>query len=318
MNKKKINIIVGVAIVALIGVFAATKLGNKDNEGEKGETIKIIHTAGETEVPKNPEKVVVLDYASLDIMDSLDIKGLVGLPKKNLPTYLSEYKEEKYTDLGGLKEFSLEVINEIKPNLIIIEGRQADYYEELSAIAPTIQLGTDTTKYLESLESNVNIIGQIFGKEDAATSKLKELNKRVEEVGKKIKEQGFNALATIITDGSMSVYGAGSRFSIIFEKFGFVPTDENIEVSKHGQNITYEYLLAKNPNYLFVVDKSAGTSGSEDYSAAKEVIENELVKTTDTYENGNIVYLNAQAWYVGGAGLQAADLIIEDMEGITK
>jgi len=59
MNKKKINIIVGVAIVALIGVFAATKLGNKDNEGEKGETIKIIHTAGETEVPKNPEKVVV-------------------------------------------------------------------------------------------------------------------------------------------------------------------------------------------------------------------------------------------------------------------
>lgn len=318
MNKKKINIIVGVAIVALIGVFAATKLSNKDNEVEKGETIKIIHTAGETEVPKNPEKVVVLDYASLDIMDSLDIKGLVGLPKKNLPTYLSEYKEEKYTDLGGLKEFSLEVINEIKPNLIIIEGRQADYYEELSAIAPTIQLGTDTTKYLESLESNVNIIGQIFGKEDAATSKLKELNKRVEEVGKKVKEQGFNALATIITDGSMSVYGAGSRFSIIFEKFGFVPTDENIEVSKHGQNITYEYLLAKNPNYLFVVDKSAGTSGSEDYSAAKEVIENELVKTTDTYKNGNIVYLNAQAWYVGGAGLQAADLIIEDMEGIIK
>jgi len=63
-------------------VFAATKLGSKDNEGEKGETIKIIHTAGETEVPKNPEKVVVLDYASLDIMDSLDIKGLVGLPKK--------------------------------------------------------------------------------------------------------------------------------------------------------------------------------------------------------------------------------------------
>jgi len=206
----------------------------------------------------------------------------------------------------------------MKPNLIIIEGRQADYYDELSAIAPTIQLGTDTTKYLESLESNVNIIGQIFGKEDAAISKLKELNKRVEDVGQKVKEQGFNALATIITDGSMSVYGAGSRFSIIFEKFGFVPTDENIEVSKHGQNITYEYLLAKNPNYLFVVDKSAGTSGSEDYSAAKEVIENELVKTTDTYKNGNIVYLNAQAWYVGGAGLQAADLMIEDMEGITK
>jgi len=44
---------------------------------------------------------------------------------------------------------------------------------------------------LESLESNVNIIGQIFGKEDAATSKLKELNKRVENVRPKVKEARF-------------------------------------------------------------------------------------------------------------------------------
>lgn len=317
MNKKKISIIVGVVIVALIGVFAATKFGSKDNEVE-GETIKIIHTAGETEVPKNPEKVVVLDYASLDIMDSLDIEGLVGLPKKNLPTYLSEYKEDKYTDLGGLKEFSLEAINEIKPNLIIIEGRQAEYYDELSAIAPTIQLGTNSKDYLKSLETNVNTIGQIFDKTDVATSKLKELNERVEVVGEKIKTAGTNALVTMVSDGAMSVYGAGSRFSIVFDKFGFTATDSNIEVSNHGQSITYEYLLAKNPNYLFVVDKAAGTSGSEDYSTAKELIENDLVKTTETYKNGNIVYLNAQAWYVGGAGLQAADLMITDMEVITK
>ncbi len=318
MNKKKISVIVGIAVVALIGVFAATKLGNKDNASVEGEIIKIIHTAGETEVPKNPEKVVVLDYASLDIMDSMNIEGLVGLPKKSLPTYLSEYKNDKYTDLGGLKEFSLETVNELAPDLIIIEGRQADYYDELSAIAPTIQLGTDSTNYLKSLESNVNTIGQIFDKEDAATSKLKELNERVEAVGEKVKTVGSNALVTMVSDGAMSVYGAGSRFSIIFNELGFTATDTSIEVSGHGQSITYEYLLAKNPNYLFVVDKAAGTSGSEDYSAAKELIENDLVKTTDTYKNGNIVYLNSQAWYVGGAGLQAADLMISDMEAITK
>lgn len=318
MNKKKIGIIVGVAIVALVGVFAATKLGNKEIGEKAGESITITHTAGETEVPKNPKKVVVLDYASLDIMDSMEIEGLVGLPQKNLPTYLSDYKSDKYEDLGGLKEFSLEKINELDPDLIIIEGRQADYYDDLSAIAPTIQLGTDSKNYLKSLETNVNTIGKIFDKEDSATSKLKELNKRVEAVGNKVKEKGLNALATIVTDGSMSVYGAGSRFSIIFNEFGFVPTDANIEVANHGQNITYEYLLAKNPNYLFVIDKAAGTSGTEDYSAAKEVIENDLVKTIDAYKNENIVYLNSQAWYVGGAGLKAADLMIADMEAIVK
>ncbi|HAK42410.1 MAG TPA: ABC transporter, partial [Clostridium sp.] len=106
MNKKKVGIIVGVAIVALIGVFAATKLGSKETGEKKGETITITHTAGETEVPKNPKKVVVLDYASLDIMDSMEIEGVVGLPQKSLPTYLSDYKSDKYEDLGGLKEFN--------------------------------------------------------------------------------------------------------------------------------------------------------------------------------------------------------------------
>ncbi len=315
MNKKKLGIIIGIAVIAIVGVFGATKLAGKNDGQATNELVKVSHDLGETEVPMNPERVVTLSYSTLDILDEMDLEDkVVGTAKDNLPSYLDEYSNEAVTSVGGLKEFSLETINELKPDLIIIEGRQADSYEDLMAIAPTIQLGTDNTNYFGSLERNLTTLGQIFGKEDVVESKLADLNERVEKISEKVKGEGLNALALMVSDGAMSVYGNGSRFSSIYDNFGFKAADAEIEVSNHGQNISYEYLLTKNPNYLFVVDKSSATGKSEEPTAAKDILDNELVKSTDTYKNDNIIYLNGPAWYVGGAGLQAADLMIKDIE----
>lgn len=315
MNKKKLGIIIGIAVIAIVGVFGATKLAGKNDGQATNELVKVSHDLGETEVPMNPERVVTLSYSTLDILDEMDLEDkVVGTAKDNLPSYLDEYSNEAVTSVGGLKEFSLETINELKPDLIIIEGRQADSYEDLMAIAPTIQLGTDNTNYFGSLERNLTTLGQIFGKEDVVESKLADLNERVEKISEKVKGESLNALALMVSDGAMSVYGNGSRFSSIYDNFGFKAADAEIEVSNHGQNISYEYLLTKNPNYLFVVDKSSATGKSEEPTAAKDILDNELVKSTDTYKNDNIIYLNGPAWYVGGAGLQAADLMIKDIE----
>lgn len=315
MNKKKLGIIIGIAVIAIVGVFGATKLAGKNDGQATNESITISHDLGDTEVPMNPERVVTLSYSTLDILDEMDLEEkVVGTAKDNLPSYLEEYSNEAVINVGGLKEFSLETINELKPDLIIIEGRQADSYEDLMAIAPTIQLGTDNTDYFGSLERNLTALGQIFGKEDVVENQLAALNERVEKISEKVKGEGLNALALMVSDGAMSVYGNGSRFSSIYDNFGFKAADAEIEVSNHGQNISYEYLLTKNPNYLFVVDKSSATGSSEEPTAAKEILDNDLVKSTDTYKNDNIIYLNGPAWYVGGAGLQAADLMIKDIE----
>ena len=319
MNKKKLGIIIGIAVVAIVGVIGATKLGGNKGEQAGEKSITIVHNLGETKVPVNPEKIVTLSYSTLDILDEMNLEEkVVGTAKDNLPSYLEEYNNDNVTSVGGLKEFSLETINELNPDLIIIEGRQADSYEDLNAIAPTIQLGTDTADFFGSLERNIKALGQIFEKEDVAESKLNALTERVNAVSEKVKGEGYNALALMVTDGGMSVYGNGSRFTTIYDNFGFEAADTEIEVSNHGQNISYEYILAKNPNYLFVIDKSAATGKSSEPTAAKDILDNELVKSTDTYKNDNIVYLNSPAWYVGGAGLQAADLMITDIEEAIK
>ena len=309
MKKKRLLGVLLTAVVA-VGMFAGCgKAG--ESTATNAETITVTDRNGEVEVPKNPEKVVVLDYGSLDILDEIGVDNVVGVPKSGLPEYLGEYKDEKYTDIGGVKEFNFETINELSPDLIIIEGRQIDSLEELSKIAPTIYLGSVGNDYLNSVKSNAKVLGQVFDKEKEVEEKLANIDVKVNELKGKIEENNLNALATMVSDGSMSVYGAGSRFNILFNELGFTPADENIEVSNHGQSISYEYLVEKNPNYLFVIDKGAITGSG---NPAKETVENELVKTTDAYTNGNIVYVDAAAWYVGGAGFKALDKMLTDVE----
>lgn len=82
-------------------------------------------------VPKNPKKVVVLDYGVLDTMDKLGLGDtVVGMPRENVPSYLKKYDTDKVENLGGLKEVDIEKINELAPDLIISSGRMSDMNEK--------------------------------------------------------------------------------------------------------------------------------------------------------------------------------------------
>ncbi|MGG7057969.1 siderophore ABC transporter substrate-binding protein [Clostridium nigeriense] len=312
--RKKIIAILGMVMALSVGVMGCTSnsAGTDSNVAaqEENKTIVVTDQNGEVEVPVNPKNVVVLDYGSLDIMSKLGVEP-VALPKGSLPEYLSQYKDEKYIDLGGVKEFDLEKINAAEPDLIIIEGRQESYYEDLKKIAPVLYLGTVNNDIFASAENNAKILGQIFEKEDSVTSELESLNKRVEAVKAKVEENNSTALIAMFNEGSLSAYGVGSRYDMVYSKFGFKVVDESIESSNHGQGISFEYIKEKNPDYLFVLDRGAITGAQ---ASVKEAMENELVKTTKAYEDGHIVYVDPQAWYVGGSGLMAIDVIISDME----
>ena len=102
----------------------------------------------------------------------------------------------------------------------------------------------------------------MFDKEEGVTTELESINKRLEAVNAKVKENNTTALMTMFNEGSLSVYGEGSRYDMVYSKFGFIPADTNIEASNHGQNISFEYLKEKNPDYLLVLDRGAITGSS--------------------------------------------------------
>ncbi|MGD6794258.1 siderophore ABC transporter substrate-binding protein [Metabacillus indicus] len=296
---KKIFILAMGLMLAVFAAACGTKEAEETSASAAKKELTIEHQLGETKVPENPEKVVVFDFGTLDSMDKLGIEA-AGVPQQNIPSYLSKYEDEKYENVGGLKEPDFEKINEMAPDLIIISGRQQDSYEEMSKIAPTIFMGVDTEKYMESFKENVTTLGKIFGKEAEAEKEFAKVEDSIKSLNEKASSGSEKALIILANDGKVSAYGAGSRFGIIHDEFGFAQADENIEASTHGQSISFEYIVEKDPDYLFVIDRGAVVGGE---SSAKQVVENELVKKTKAYQNGNIIYLDPNYWYLSGGGL---------------
>ena len=120
----------------------------------------------------------------------------------------------------------------------------------------------------------------------------------------------------LVTSGGFNVLGNDGRCSIIGREIGFenIGVDADIDTSTHGNEAIFEFLVDKDPDYLFVLDRDAaiGTDGAK---LAQEVVENELMKGTAAYRDGRIVYLAHPAvWYTAEGGITALDIMLQDLE----
>lgn len=316
MNKK-VAIISGLVIAGVIA--SAVFLGlNKDDSKKDLNTgvIKVQHALGETEVKVNPKNVVVFDYAALDAMEVLKVEGVTGIPQdSSMPEYLSKFKGTEYINIGGLKEPNLEKINEIQPELIIINGRQHSFYDKLSEIAPTISLSKEDGKYMESFTKNMEILGNIFDKETMVEEELSKINAKIERINKKIVEKNYKATTLMVSEGNLSVFGSESRFGLIYNNLGFKNTDGNIKTSNHGQDVSFEYVASQEVDYMFVIDKSV-ISNNKNEKPAKEILNNELVNNSPVAKNGKIIYLDTNSWYLSDGGFISTNKMLDEIQAV--
>jgi iron complex transport system substrate-binding protein len=297
-------------LLMMLAVMAACGSAEESTDSQtaeaqttEAETMMVTHELGETEVTKNPEKVVVFDFGILDTLDKLGVESIAGVPQGNVPSYLEKFEDaDKYQNVGTLKEADFEAIHAMEPDLIIISGRQAEMYNEFSDIAPTIHLGVDTSDYMNSFTTNMTTVGEIFGEEAQVKEELAAINEQIEGVQAKTETTEDKGLIVLANEGKVSAYGAASRFGIIHDVFGVKQADQGIEASTHGQSISYEYILDTNPDMMFVVDRNAAVGND---ASASDTLENELVQKTNAYQNEKIIYLDPDYWYLSGGGLQS-------------
>ncbi|MGO2082249.1 siderophore ABC transporter substrate-binding protein [Vagococcus sp.] len=314
--KKKFSFLV--IFVAMMGLLAACgKTENKvSSTKETKETtkkmVKVTDGEGkEVEVPNQPKKVIVFDLGSLDTISALGGKeSIVALPEIKMPAYLE--KEFKKTEkAGGIKEPDLEKINALQPDLIIISGRQQEAQASLAKIAPTLYLGIDSANAWTSTKQNIETLGTIYGKEAEAKQAVNKLDKKVLEIKEIAEKSDKKALMTLVNEGSLSAYGAGSRFGMVFSDFGVKAADENIEVSTHGQEVSYEYVLEKNPDILYVIDRTKAIGGD---TSKNNVNDNELVQQTKAGKTDKVISLTPDVWYLASGGITSTQLMIEDIQ----
>lgn len=288
---------------------------------EKPETVTIQSLNANKEiidlkVPYDAERIAVMDMASLDILDSLGLGDrVVGVSDTSLD-YLQEYvTNDAVAKLGTIKEADMEAVMASEPDVIFIGGRLASSYDALSEIAPVVYLATDPELgVVESVRQNTAKIASMFGAENEVDALMQGFDERIAALA--AFSEGKNAIIGMVTSGGFNVLGNDGRLSLIGKEAGFtnIGVDTNLETSTHGNEASFEFVVEKNPDYIFVLDRDAAIA-TEGARLAQEIMENELIKGTDAYQNGTIVYLEHPAvWYTAEGGVHALHLMLEDLE----
>lgn len=265
------------------------------------------------ELPYDPQRLAVLDMAALDILDALGVGDrVVGSADTSLD-YLQDYTGGAVANLGTIKEADLEAVMACEPDVIFIGGRLASSYDALCEIAPVVYLSVDTQQgVVESVRQNTAAIASLFGLEGQADALMEGFDTRIE--GLRQLAAGKTAVVGLCTSGSFNVVGNDGRCSLIVREVGFTNVGADVGTSTHGNETSFEFLVEKNPDYLFVLDRDAaiGTDGAR---LARDIMENELVQGTDAYRNGRLIYLDhPAAWYTAEGGVTALDQMLTDLE----
>lgn len=295
---------------------AADTTAEETTVAEKPESIVITCLNGaseevEAEVPFDPQKIVTLDAASLDILSN------IGLADRVIGTTTPEAYLESYVadaaNVGTAKTFDVEAIMELEPDLIFMAGRGSEFYDTLTEIAPVVRL-TVSGSVVEGTYENAMKIASIFGMEEEMREKLGAYDERIEAL--QAAAEGKTAIVGMCTSGSFNLLGNDGRCSIIGNEIGFenIGVDAEVDTSTHGNEASFEFVVDTNPDYIFVMDRDKATN-ADGAQLAKDIMENDLVMSTDAYKNGNLIIMeNPGVWYKAEGGFTALGIMLEDLE----
>lgn len=279
--------------------------------------VVISHELGETEVEQDPQRVVVLGVGPLDAIDQLGISPVAVTKFPSTPSYLQKYQSDDYPSAGSLFEPDFENIYMQKPDVIITGPRNAKHYAELSKIAPTIMYSVDgNLPFWQTTQQQWRNLGILFNKQQWVEDKIAKVSAEFSAIKGENTASPKTALMVMSSGGNVSAFGAKSRFSPLFEEFGFKEAVKDIKTGRHGDVVSFEFIQEKNPQVLFILDRDSLVN--KGHSTTHEDFDNSLIHATDAYKNGHIVYLDVNAWYVDIAGMHAVDTMLSDIKQVVE
>ena len=288
---------------------ASVQAGSAAAEVPAG-SVKVQTAHGEAVVPQNPERVAVYDLGAVDTLSKLGVKIGASVDAQRL-TYLDAPLKDA-VKAGTLFEPNYEALNAYSPQLIVIGSRMAKdkVSDELAKLAPTIDMTAQTDNMKESAKARIDAYGRIFGKQAEADALKAEIDKTFADAKAAAQGKG-KGLVILVNAGKLSAFGPDSRLGgWIHRDIGVPAADEAIKEGSHGQPVSFEYIKEKNPDWLFVLDRSAAIG--EEGQAAREVLNNPLVAQSTAWKKGQVVYLPPETYLAAGGAqelLNAGNLL---------
>jgi ABC-type Fe3+-hydroxamate transport system, periplasmic component len=273
---------------------------------------EITHAMGVTEVPDNPQRIVVLTNEGTEALLAVGITP-VGAVRSWLgdPWYdhIAEQMAE-VTVLGEESAVNLEVLVSLEPDLILgNKQRHENIYEQLAAIAPTVI----SERLRGDWKINMELYTEAAGKGEEGKAALAAFDQRVADIraalGDSVEEE--ISIARFMA-AQTRIYFRDSFSGLILEEIGFArPASQ--DKPEFAEEITKERIPEFEGDRLIYFTYETGNGEAD--SQAADWTADPLWQNLEVVKAGKVHAVSDAVWNTAG-GIIAANLLLDDVESI--
>ncbi|MFC6011011.1 ABC transporter substrate-binding protein [Nocardia lasii] len=271
---------------------------------DSGAPRSVTHTAGVTEVPADPQRIVVLTTSALDAACALGlwerVAGAVTLDgDRPQPMYLG-YGVLKVPSVGPLGQPDPARIAELKPDLILGDiAPAAGGYDALSAIAPTVLIGDGT-----SWQSDFAAYAAGMNRSAAADTALRDYLTQARDLGPALNASQSQASILRFTPDTIEVQGTDTFAAQILSDVGVArPTAQR----GPSFDITEADLATKAEGDIIYVM----FDGPDGEANGKKVLRSDQFTELGAATDKRVFAVDDKIWHT--TGLTAAHAILTDL-----
>lgn len=291
----------GVFFAAVIVATGCSSEGSTDEASDATRTVT--HARGTTEVPATPTRIVTLEPVELDTAVALGVIPVgtsVLSAATGVPSYLGP-DAAAIPQVGTVPEPDLEAIAALAPDLILgTETRHGEYYDQLSAIAPTVFMASQSDPW----QDNVRVVGTALGREDEAEQLLGEYKTRCDEVADTFDTAGKNAQLIRPREDVLTLYGPSSFAGSTLECAGFTTPPRAEWASEISVDLSPELASQAKADLVLVTTQDPSNPAGIPTAVA--------ANSTDFPS----VHLVDQSFWITGVGPKGGLTVLDDIERI--
>ncbi|WP_111467141.1 siderophore ABC transporter substrate-binding protein [Microbacterium suaedae] len=316
-----------VSALSLVAVSALALAGCASEAGAEAEvpsdaaadTVEVEDNNGTHTIAVPPASVVATDNRTFQTLDDWGIE-LSAAAVSLMPDTISYTQDDSVIDLGIHREPDLESLVAVDPDIIVNGQRFAQFHDQMAELVPDATIleldPREGEPFDAELKRQVEVLGEIFGKQDEAAQVVADFDAAVERV--KAAYDADQTVMSVITSGGEIGYsspGAGRTFGPLYDILGLTPSLEVDEASDdhQGDDISVEAIADSNPDWILVMDRDAAVAADDpEYTQAAEVIEDSepLAGVTAVAED-QLVYMPADTYT--NEGIQTYTEFLEDL-----
>jgi iron complex transport system substrate-binding protein len=275
---------------------------------------QVRHAAGVTDVPAEPQRIVVLSGDQLDMLCALGLQSRIvaaALPNgaSSQPSYLGTVIHDLRA-AGSRSAPDLAAIRAASPDLIL--GSQAltpELYPSLTAIAPTVFTGAPGAAW----QDNLRLVGAATARADAANGLVDGFNAFASKAGAENDAPHFQASVVQLTDNTLRVYGTDNFPASVLTDVGVDRPASQRFTGKPYAEISISDLAkadfsAADADIIYL---SFASSSAKD--KAPKVLLSDAWRKLSANRDNRVFIVNNEVWQTG-EGIVAARGIIADLK----